>query len=68
MESQKGFLAKVGPRWVVPRLHLGWDFCPFKQKLQESRKYARISSDRMQLDEMSKIHHIASAQPPGISG
>ena len=65
MESQKGFLAGAGLKGVV---HLGWDFCPFRQKLQESRKYARIRSDRMQLDEMSKIHHIASAQPPGISG
>ena len=68
MESQKGFLAGAGPRGVVTRLRLGWDFCPFRQKLQESRKYAGIRSDRMQLDEMSRIHHISSAQPPGISG
>ena len=64
-ESLEKFSGLAGP---MPRLYLGWDFCPLRQKWQGSRKYARIRPDRLQLDKMSEAYHCSSARTPGISG
>lgn len=67
-ESQEKISGPSRPRGAVPRLYLGWDFCPLRPKLQRTEKYTRIRLDRMQLDKMSKAHHFSPARAPGISG
>lgn len=67
-ESQEKISGPSRPHGAVPRLYLGWDFCPLRPKLQRTEKYTRIRLDRMQLDKMSKAHHFSPARAPGISG
>lgn len=67
MWRARRFLAEVGPGVGCAKAAFGLGLLSLQAEVAGKQKnMLGISSDRMQLDEMSKIHHISSAQLLGL--
>ena len=67
-KSQKEFLAGAGPKGLCPGCICAGTSVLSGRSCRGAEDMPGSGSDRLQLDEMSKIHHFSSAQAPGISG
>lgn len=67
-QEQEEFLAQAEPKGLCPGCVWVGTSVPSGRSCREAEKYARIRSDGLQLDGMSKTHHFSSAQAHGVSG